>query len=243
MPENIDEEFHEAMRSIGGLRPAEINPEAGKALNADIVFQNENIILEVKTLMSDPTERAEYNQSVAAIYSRWAGRPGVPIIYGRRTINSKDVPREMGFELLRTLAEPIRRGVTRANNQIKQLKVSLNMPEAHGVLLLCNAGAKTLTPHVILDTLYHALGKRHSSINSAIFMTYGVPAHVLGVPEAVEIFQPASRLGYEPLPEAFVVKIRNAWMQHLSYKQPVRVYSGVGVSEVLKAANSRKPQV
>lgn len=243
MSENIDDEFYEAMRSIGGLRPAEIDSEAGRALNADVVFRDENVILEVKTLMADPTERADHIQKVSAIYNRWVGRPGVPIIYGRRAINSADIPPEMAFELLRSLADPIRTSVTKANRQIRQVKVSLNMPEAHGVLLLCNAGATTLTPQVILHALHHALGKRHSSINSTIFLTHGVPVQVPGVPEPAEIFLPASRPGREPLPETFAVKIRNAWMQYQARKQPVRVYSDVDGSEVLNAANARKHQV
>jgi hypothetical protein len=112
MPVNIDDEFYEAMHLIGGLRPAEINSAASQNLNADIIFQNENVILEVKTLMADPTDRADYIQEVSAIYSRWVGRPGVPIIYGQRTINSKDLPEDMAIELARTLADPIRTAVT-----------------------------------------------------------------------------------------------------------------------------------
>jgi hypothetical protein len=138
------------MRSIGGLRPVEIDSEAGKVLNADVVFREENVILEVKTLMGDPTERADHIRTVSEIYRRCGGRPGVPIVYGRRAINSADAPVEMGFELMRTLADPIRTAVTKANRQIREVKGSLDMPEAHGVLLLCNAGATTLTPAVIL---------------------------------------------------------------------------------------------
>jgi hypothetical protein len=239
MPENIDDKFYEAMRSIGGLRPAEIDPEAGRALNADVVFRDENVILEVKTLMADPTERADHIEKVSAIYNRWAGRPGVPIIFGRGVINSADVPWEMGFELTRTLADPIRTAVTKANRQIRRVKASLDMPEAHGVLLLCNAGATTLTPHMILHALHHALGYRHSSINSAIFMTHGVPANVPGVPEPVEVFVPASRPSHEPLPTAFSEKIRDAWLQFQARTQPVRFYSVPDGNILSNAANAR----
>ncbi len=226
------------MRSIGGLRPAEINPAASQTLNADVVFPNENTIIEFKTLVADPSEHADYSQKVSAIYNRWVGRPGVPIIYGRRNINSADVPPEMGFELVRTLADPIRRAVTKANRQIREVKASLNMPGAHGVLLLCNAGATTLTPHLIVHALHHALGNRHSSINSAIFMTHGVPVYVPSVPEPVEVFSFVKRLHYEPLSENFRIRIQNAWMQHHSRKKTIRVYTHVGEGELMNAPNS-----
>jgi hypothetical protein len=139
---------------------------------------------------------------------------------------------------MRTLADPIRTAVTKANRQIREVKGSLNMPEAHGVLLLCNAGATTLTPAVILYALHHALGKRHSSINSAIFLTHGVPILMPGVPEPVEVFLPVSRPDREPLPQAFAVKIQNAWIQYQARKQPIRVYSGMDGNAVSKAANA-----
>lgn len=240
MPENIDEEFHEAMRSIGGRRPAEIDATAGQTLNADIVFKNENIIIEVKTLMSDPTERDDHLEKISAIYNRWVGRPGVPIVYGRRALNSKDLPPEMAIEFLRTLADPIRAAVTKANRQIRAVKTTLDMPDAHGVLLLCNAGATTLTPEVILNAVHHALGKRHGSINSLIFLTHGVPAQVRGVPEPVEIFMPASREGHARLPEDFATRIHQAWMRHLARRAPVKVYSGVDNRNVLDATNVHK---
>lgn len=238
MPENIDEEFFKAMWSIGGLRPADINPAAGQTLNADVVFPNKNTIIEFKTLMTDPSEHADHSQKVSAVYNRWVGRPGVPIIHGRRTISSADVPPEMALELVRTLADPIRRAVTKANRQIREVKASLNMPGAHGVLLLCNAGATTLTPHVIVNALHHALANRHSSINSAIFMTHGVPVHVPSVPRPVEVFSFVKRLGYEPLSENFRIRIQNAWMQNQARKKTIRVYTHVGGSELMNAANS-----
>lgn len=231
------------MRSIGGLRPTEINPDAANTLNADIVFRDANVILEVKTLMTDPTERADHIERVSAIYNRWAGRPGVPIIYGKRAINSADVPREMGFELARTLADPIRTAVTKANRQIRQVKASLGMPEAHGILLLCNAGATTQTPHVILHALHHALGKRHSSINSAIFMTHGVPANVPGVPEPVEVFASVTRPGHDPLSAAFGEKIRDAWLRFQARKRPIRFYPSPDGNIWLNASNARRREV
>ena len=242
MPENIDEEFYEAMRSIGGQRPAEIDPVASKALNADVVFRNENVILEVKTLMTDPSERSDHIDKVSAVYERWMGRPGVPIIFGQVSLSTADVPPEMGFELARTLADPIRTAVTKANRQIRDVKTSLNMPDAHGILVLCNAGATTLKPDLILHALHHALGHRHSSINSAIFLTHGVPVHVPNIPEPVEVFGFVSRENYAPLPEAFASKVQDAWMRHQSRKKPVKVYHGSDPRALYDASNVQLPK-
>ena len=54
MPTNIDEEFAEAMRFIGGKRPAEINPDVSKTLNADIILPDDDVILECWCLGPKP---------------------------------------------------------------------------------------------------------------------------------------------------------------------------------------------
>lgn len=240
MPENIDEEFFEAMRSIGGQRPAEIDPKAGDTLNADVVFRHENVIMEIKSLMEDPSRRDGYIEKVSAIYDSWKGRPGVPIFWGQRRLNSADLPHEMGREFVRTLGGPIRGAVRKANRQIRRTKEVLGMPGAHGVLLLCNTGASSLSPHVILYELHHALGAEHASINSAIYLTHGVPAAMPNVPEPVEVFGFANRAGCEPLRKEFSDRIQDAWFRHQSRKKPVKVYHGTDPSVLFDASNVRK---
>jgi len=229
------------MRPIGGRRPIEINPKADESLNADVVFQQENVIVEVKTLMADPSERDEYIEKTSAIYNRWVGRPGVPLVYGRNRISSNDLPSEMGFELVQTLAGPIRTAVKKANGQIREVKSSLNMPDAHGVLLLCNSGAVTLTPHIVLHAVHHALGNRHRSVNSGIYVTHGVPAEVAGVPEPVEIFGFFNRSDHQRLPEAFAHKIQHAWMSYQSRNNRlIKLYSGADPSILINATNATR---
>lgn len=240
MAANIDEEFYEAMRSIGGKRPAEIDPNASNALNADVVLPDDGVILEVKTLMSDPSERSEHIEKVSAIYRKWIGRPGVPIVFGQVAINTSDVPEALAFELLRTLAGPIRTGVTKANKQIRELKRSLGMPEAHGVLVLCNAGATTLTPHFVMHALHHALGNRHSSIDSLIYLTHGVPVQLPGLPEPTEFFATLTREGGKRLPAELGQRIQDAWMRHQSRNGGlVRIYGGRDAEQVYGGKNAR----
>lgn len=48
-PLNIDEDFATAMSSLGAKRPVEINPDCEEYLNADLVLEQDNVIIEVKT--------------------------------------------------------------------------------------------------------------------------------------------------------------------------------------------------
>jgi len=238
VPTNIDEEFAEAMRYIGGKRPVEINPDVSNTLNADIILPDDGVILEVKTLMSDPSHQSGHIEKVSAIYHKWAGLPGVPIAFGEVTIDTSGVPEKMAFELLRTLSGPIRAGVTKSNKQIRELKKSLGMPKAHGVLVMCNAGATTLTPHFVMHALHHALGKRHSSINSLIYLTYGVPVKMPRLPEPVEFFATLTREGGEPLPPGLGRRIQDAWMRHQSRNGGlVKVYQKQDIEMIYEGKN------
>ena len=109
---------------------------------------------------------------------------------------------------------------------------------------VCNAGATTqFAPCDPPRPSITHWRKRHSSINSAIFMTHGVPAQVPGVLEPVEIFASVTRSDHEPLSEAFAVKIRNAWMQHQANKKPILPIFWRGRGETsLNAANARARQ-
>jgi len=240
VPTNIDEDFFEAMRSIGGKRPIEIDPRASDTLNADIVLPHDGVILEVKTLMSDPSERSGHIEKVSEIYRKWIGRPGVPIAFGQVSLNTSDLPEALGFELARTLAGPIRTAVTKANRQIRELKESLDMPDAHGTLVLCNAGATTLTPHFVMHALHHALGNRHSSIDSLIYLTHGVPVQMPGLPEPTEFFATLTREGGERLPAGLGRRIQDAWMLYQSRnKDFVRVYGGTDPEQIYEGKNAK----
>ena len=131
---NIDHDFAEAMRSIGGKPPIEIDPTCqDEKFNADIVFQIENAITEIKTLMEDPRDQNGYEKGLKKLYSRWVREGKVPAV--RRStlkINAQDLPEDCGHEFVRWTMRSVRRSVEKANKQIKGLKDTLKMPDAKG---------------------------------------------------------------------------------------------------------------
>jgi hypothetical protein len=122
-PRNIDDDFAEAMRIIGGKRPIEIDPSVEPGKNADLILLADNVVLELKTLMSDPMERRELSGKVDKLYAQWVNDgKQVPIIFGTGQINTMDIPPECAIELVRLLARPIRDAVRTANGQIRVTK-------------------------------------------------------------------------------------------------------------------------
>lgn len=206
---DIDLEFYKAMVTVGGRRPVDINPIADRGPNADVVFEKENTILELKTLTEDAATSAAVKRRLNKLYGAWVAEGRMPPATGPVLISTKTLPRDLTVRLLEALAPPIRNLVTKANKQIKKTKLTLNMPTASGVLILANIGNPTLAPETVLNLLYHALGTQHTSITSGIFMTYGLPVKIEGLPTA-DVFAPFAREGFSPIDPELLVRIQDA---------------------------------
>ena len=101
------------------------------------------------------------------------------------------------------------------------------MPSAKGLLVLCNTGNGFLQPDVIAYGLHHILGQNHKSIDWMIYMTYGLPVQISGMPEPGDLFTQPTRQGFQPMPSDFFDKISETWMKYISHGTVVREYIGI----------------
>ena len=223
---NIDEDFTEAMRSIGGKRPVEIDPACEDTDNADIVLQRDNVIVEIKTLIEDPRDKRDFSEKYGAMYEEWTRQGKVPPQANPIMIDTSRIPPECAREFLLRITRRVKADVTKSNRQIKRLKQTLDMPTAKGLLVLCNSGNAFLPPDVLLYGLHHALGRDHSSINWLIYMTHGLQVQLPGMPEPGDLFTQPVREGYDPMPDELFNRVGDAWMSYISRGTVVRVYDG-----------------
>ena len=223
---NIDEIFLEAMRSIGGKRPAEIDPRCEDTYNADIVMQRDNIIAEVKTLMEDPRDKKDFGEKYGAMYRKWSRQGKVPPKSGTIKIDTSKIPEECAREFLLHITRRIKANVKKSNRQIRQLKQTLGMPTAKGLLVLCNSGNAFLQPDVLLYGLHHALGRDFSSIDYLLYLTYELPVRIPGMAEPADLFTQPTRQGYDPMPTELFDRMNDAWWSYLSKGTAIRVYDG-----------------
>lgn len=223
---NIDEIFFEAMRSIGGKRPTEIDSSCEETDNADIVLQRDNVIAEVKTLMEDPRDKKDFSEKYGTMYRKWSRQGKVPPQAGPIKIETSKIPEECAREFLLHITRRVKANVSKSNRQIRQLKQTLGMPTAKGLLVLCNSGNAFLQPDVLLYGLHHALGRDHSSIDYLIYLTYELPVQTPGMPEPGDLFTQPTREGYDPMPKELFRRIGDAWWSYLSRGTVIRVYDG-----------------
>ncbi|MEE8189013.1 MAG: hypothetical protein V3T80_07380, partial [Kiloniellales bacterium] len=116
---NIDEIFLGAMRSIGGKRPAEIDPSCENAYNADVVLQSDNVIVEVKTLMEDSRDKKDFGKKYVAMYRKWSRQGKVPPQAEPIKIDTSKIPEECAREFLLHITRRVKAHVSKSNRQIR----------------------------------------------------------------------------------------------------------------------------
>lgn len=215
---NIDEDFAKAMAPIGGRRPRDIDPACLTDDNADIVLVHDSAIVEVKTLMEDTRDKKDFNKTYATMHEKWVKQGKVPVQKGTRIrLNTRDLPEACAHELIRHLTKRPAAHVQKANRQIERLKEALGMPDAKGIMVLCNSGNAFLPPDVMLYGLRHILqGDIYSSVHWLIYMTHNLPVKLHGMLAPADLFIPLVRDGGTPMPQELYDRIHSAWMRYVS---------------------------
>jgi hypothetical protein len=155
--------MNEAVKRIGGECVDLLLPPraAQREKNADYVFQQDNVVAELKILKAAVFTPA-YNQKLKLLARCWT-RLGLIRIYGRAVIEMRKLPKQCQEEWLRLLSRPIQNHVVAsANKQLEQTNKTLGLPSARGILLLANDSNFDLDPHSLAVLVSRILKKHHS---------------------------------------------------------------------------------
>ncbi|AOG02536.1 hypothetical protein BSY18_4138 (plasmid) [Blastomonas sp. RAC04] len=109
-------------------------PPGYKGKKADIVFSDENVIAEIKSLTSDRATDETVSAKLGSVLEEGVAF-GAPVIFGTTTINVNDLPRTVAERAVRVLGRRARKEVTSAARQIEQTRSILRMPDAYGLVV------------------------------------------------------------------------------------------------------------
>lgn len=168
-----------AVRAVGGCRVRElvgVNPPFD---NADYLFDNDNVVAELKSLETDFLGDPSVRDKMDAYYNRWIDEgKDAPIIYGGGVLRTDEVPIECAREFMDIFKDKLESGVLRkANRQIRETKKHLVYPDALGLLLLSNEGNFVFDPAMLSHVLLHSLGSKFSSVDHVIFFSANLAFH------------------------------------------------------------------
>lgn len=178
----IEEEMNHAVVSLGGRRVDEME-SVGKSpnfLNADYIFESEDIIVELKAMDGDSFEKSA--EWITDLFYEWVERGILPQPEdGKAKYSLADVPFEEAIRAYKKVRATVMDNVKKANNQIKSTREQLGRPNAKGVLLLANGGNTFLELDVALFVIARIFGqergrnKHYTGIDRVVYFTAKPP--------------------------------------------------------------------
>ncbi len=111
------------------------------------------------------------------------------------------------------LGAPVKKHVSKANEQIKQTKEHFGLKSAKGLLLLVNDGNYSLEFDVLMFLVERALGYHCSSINSVVLFTVNMTARIPGVDRNLLVWAPAHRKDIPQISSEFLGAFRDGWVK------------------------------
>jgi hypothetical protein len=146
------------------------------------------------------------------------------IVVGQAAVNYRDLSPELRSDWDAILYPFAQNLVRKANRQIKQTKIDLNLPDAKGVILCANEGNYAHFPTdflTIVSRLFNPKRRQYTSTDSVeYFSTPGVGlASVAGLPNGAGWFIGAQREPKDPALETFRANMRKRYGEWLAREQ------------------------
>lgn len=134
-----------------------LSPEFNESKRADFLIENRKVIIEIKSLESDPEHK------IHTELENHQERDEYPLFYGEMELNKvlKHLPDgdDIKKKLFYKISRSIERSFREADKQIRATKVILRCPDSIGLLVLLNEDISVLSPEIISYRVSQLLAK------------------------------------------------------------------------------------
>lgn len=128
----------EILKLAGGKDCEGLRPSGSASKIADVYFERENWIFEVKSLETDRPATKSIHEQVGERLAKDSPKFGGPIVFGSRRIDITSLPEPMARNVMRIIGMNVQDAVKTANTQIKATRKLLNAPDAVGcIAVIC----------------------------------------------------------------------------------------------------------
>ncbi len=175
-PENVNVEdfFNEYVEYFGGQVISNNEQNLVDRANADYLFKDDNVIAELKCFQKDLFNNEDDIPRVFNFLNKWEEKKliqqgdKIKIILG-----SKQLPKECYADLLEACTKTIDRALHKANKQIVESKRTFNIPNAKGIVLLCNDGNYFVQNDIFLGLIANIMVRKYmeSDIDGFVYFT------------------------------------------------------------------------
>jgi len=184
---DIEEVFSAVVKKCDGEIVHDTVGPSPPFANADYIFHQSKVVAELKCLKEDKSDDPAMKRRLGDLWLKWQ-REGLVQGATPPTIDSRTLPHACQNEMCRTMGEPIKRCIQKANLQIRATKSALNLPNYHGVLLLANDGNLIFEMPVMIHLISLTIKDHFHEIDSVAFFCGNMFSWVSGVERPVKFW-------------------------------------------------------
>ena len=170
----IEKLFSEYVEFYGGTVIDKLAENKVDRKNADYLFENPQIIAELKTFEKDIFSGHEEFTRLEELYKTWL-KNGVINIKDipDYAFNRKPLPQKCNLDLIERASRTIERAINKANKQIEESKRTFNKEKANGIIFLINDGNYFFSTEGFLSVIANLISRKfkESSFNVIIYLT------------------------------------------------------------------------
>lgn len=206
----VEQLFDSVVAMSGGERVDELLEEPPDWDNADYIFQEDGVVVELKEIQKDLNADRELSQRIGDLHYKHRDRLG--IMFGRHAVRIDQLPDDIRDEMIVPFQRRFERPVKKAAKQVKETKARLS-PKSCGLFVLVNDASTFLTPEVARFFFSRILSnpKQHSAIDHVIYCSVNMLLQTEEVPEGACFWWDSPVSGRRQLPSGFVERLCANW--------------------------------
>ncbi|MEP7038456.1 MAG: hypothetical protein ABI891_08935, partial [Acidobacteriota bacterium] len=128
---DVEKLVSEFIKRNGGELVSELISSSPDFENADYLFREENVLIELKCLQSDFPQSKSFSKKVAELYQKWLMNREINL---GMIFDTSKLPRNKRIYLNKIYSEPLRRIIKKANRQLRSTAQNLSLSNSQKLL-------------------------------------------------------------------------------------------------------------
>ena len=214
-PLPVEATIDEFVVAAGGTRVSDLVGASPPFLNADYIFESEEILVELKVLTTEWPQQFAFGQQMSDLWLRHeiAGNVWNDHIEGKRPL-----PREVRRDFLRLLRKPVKRILEKANRQLRETRVNLKLEHYFGLVFIVADGLPSVAPEYLRALVSNILLHDYSEIKCFVIMTVNKYVDIPGDGYARLLWVPTYHPSVPQLHADQVNALGEKWVKFLGEK-------------------------
>jgi len=213
---DIEEVFADFVEDFGGIVSDRTPTKGNRSANADYIFHEDKVVMEMKLLKENPFKNKDWLKSFEKKKRQWLQTERITPSDLRKITQVNQLPDALYRDISKLYGRPVKYQIERANKQIKAIKETLNLADYKGLVLIGSDGNYFLQPRHVRYFISNVLNNEllYKSINTAIYFTANVVTTRPGDPTFTRLWINLYRdkTHFENVPLSFLKRLYEGWV-------------------------------